>query len=78
MEPTRQKFNRLLDAFDDLVRDEALTLARGDFASIAEIQRRASPLVTGLAELGESAADAVARARVAAVLARRQHTIDYL
>lgn len=78
MEAPRQKFSRLLSALDDLVGREAASLAHGDFDAVAEIQARAEPLVAGLAALGAEAADEVARARAAALLARRQHSIDFL
>jgi hypothetical protein len=78
MSVPREKFNRLLGALDDLVSREAAMLAAGDYLAVNAIQRRAEPLVAGLAALGESAADAVARAKVAALLARRQHSMDFL
>lgn len=78
MEAPRQRFSRLLGALDELVTQEAATLAQRDFVAIADIQRRADPLVSALAELGPQVADDLARARVAGLLARRQHTIDLL
>ena len=73
-----QKFNRLLGALDELVAQETATLASRDFEAISEIQQRAAPLVEGLTALGVDAADDIARARVAALLARRQHNIDFI
>jgi len=78
MEARARKFHRLLDALDALVAQETATLHAREFAAVAPIQERAGPLFTGLAELGPEAADAVARARVAAIVARRQHNIDFL
>lgn len=78
MEAPEQKFNRLLGALDELVALEAATLAQRDFTAVDAIQRRAEPLVAGLAELGPEAADARARARVASLLSRRQHSIEFL
>jgi len=78
MESPPRKFTRLLTALDELVGQEAATLAARDYAAVGEIQRRAEPLVAGLAALGAEAADETARARVAALLARRQHSLDFL
>ena len=74
----RQKFNRLLGALDELVAQETATLADRDFEGVREIQERAAPVVAGLAELGPDVADELARARVAGLLARRQHNIDFI
>lgn len=71
-------FDRLLGALDELVAQETATLASGDFEAVADIQQRAAPLVDGLTALGAEAADDIARARVAALLARRQHNIDFI
>ncbi|MEO6004635.1 MAG: hypothetical protein ABIZ04_14700 [Opitutus sp.] len=78
MEKPQQKFNRLVGALDDLVTQEAATLAERNFEGAVEIQERAEPLVSAIADLGAVVADAVARARVAGLLARRQHNIDFL
>lgn len=78
MQSAPQRFNRILSALDELVTQEMVTARAGDYASVDEIQRRAAPLVETLAELGPEAADAAARARVAGLLARRQHNIDFI
>src|SRR4051812_34215837 len=78
MEAPRQKFNRLVSALDELVTREAATLAEHDFDAAGEIQKRAEPLVEAIADLGSVISDAVARARVAGLMARRQHSIDFL
>lgn len=78
MEAPQQTFTRLVGALDDLVTREAATLAERDFEGACEIQRRTGPLVDAIAQLGSEVADAVARARVAGLLARRQHSIDFL
>jgi hypothetical protein len=78
MEPPEKKFSRLLGALDDLVRQEAETLAQRDYSAVEGIQQRAEPLVSGLVALGPAAADDNARARVAGLLARRQHNIEFL
>jgi hypothetical protein len=74
----RQKFHRLVGALDELVAQETATLADRDFATVSEIQERAAPIVAGLAALGPDVADELARARVAGLLARRQHNIDFI
>lgn len=76
--PPRERFHRLLGALDQLVEQEATTLAEGDYEEVGRIQRRAEPVVAGLLELGPDAADELTRARVAALLARRQHNIDLM
>lgn len=78
MEAPQRKFTRLVGALEELVCREAATLAEHDFAGVCEIQTRSEPLVRAIAELGSVVSDAVARARVAGLLARRQHSIDYL
>ena len=78
METPPRKFTRLLTALDDLVEREAIGVAARDFATVGEIQRRTAPLVAGLAELGPSAADDVARSRMAALMTRRQSSLDLL
>lgn len=78
MEATRQKFNRLVGALDELVTREAATLAEHDYTAVAQIQSSAEPLVAAIADMGSVISDAVARARVAGLLARRQHSIDFL
>lgn len=78
MEPPRQKFSRLVTALGELIEQEASTLAARDFAAVGEIQRRAAPVVAGLAELGPDAADELSRVRIAALLTRRQRSLDLL
>jgi hypothetical protein len=78
MEAPRKTFNRLVGALDELVTREAATLAEHDYAGVSAIQQRAEPLVEALAAMGSFVDDAVARARVAGLLARRQHSIDFL
>jgi hypothetical protein len=73
-----RRFSRLVDALDELVRQERSTLEAGEFGDVAAIQRRAAPIISELVDLGSDAADATARAHVAAVLSRRQHNIDFL
>lgn len=78
MEAPHKRFNRLVSALDDLVTREAATIAEKDYAAVAEIQRSAEPVVEAIADMGSIISDAVARARVAGLLARRQHSIDFL
>ncbi len=78
MESTRQKFERLVAALEVLVAAEADTLAAGEYVAMRDIQRRAAPLVAALAELAPAVKDKPAHARLAALLARRQGTIDRL
>ena len=78
MQDRRHTFNRLVGALEDLVTREAATLAEHDYQAVQEIQQRAAPVVDAIAALGGDIADEVARARVAGLLARRQHSIDAL
>ena len=78
MEAPQQKFNRLVGALDELVTREAATLAEHDYTAVVQIQSSAEPLVAAIADMGSVISDAVARARVAGLLARRQHSIDFL
>jgi len=78
MEAPREKFNRLVSALDELVTREAATLAEHDYEKVIEIQRSSAPVVDAIAGLGREISDDVARARVAGLLARRQHSIDVL
>jgi hypothetical protein len=78
MDAPHKKFNRLVEALEDLVTHEAATVAEHNYGAVADIQRRTQPLVEAIAELGSVVSDAVARARVAGLLARRQHSIDYI
>ena len=78
MEAPGQKFYRLVSALDDLVAQEAANVAARDYAAVADIQSRANPLVAALASLGAGAADAMARARVASLLSRRQGNIELI
>jgi len=78
MEAAGQKFQRLVSALDDLVTQEAVNLNDRDFEAVLDLQRRADPIVTALAELGVAVADAMTRARLTSLLARRQGNIDVL
>jgi hypothetical protein len=78
MKAPQQKFNRLVGALEELVTHEAAVLAEHDYEAVGDVQRRAQPLVEAIAGMGDDISDAVARARVAGLLARRQHNIDFL
>lgn len=78
MEARGQKFDRLLGALDELITLEALTLKAGDYAAVGEIQRRVQPVLTTVVNLGGDCADRLVRARVAGLLARRQHSIEFI
>ncbi len=74
----RERFHRLLGALDELVSQEASNVAEGDFEAVAAVQRRAAPVVDEIAALAPEVNNEIARARVAALLARRQHNIDLI
>lgn len=74
----RERFHRLIGALDELVSLEANNVAEGDFEAVAAVQRRAAPVVEEIAALAPEVDNEIARARVAALLARRQHNIDLM
>ena len=78
MDASQKRFNRLIGALEDLVTQEAATIAEHNFEAVGEIQRRTQPLVEAIAGMGDQVADSVARARVASLLAQRQQSIDFL
>jgi hypothetical protein len=76
MKTPGRTFGRLLDALDDLVGQEAATVRARDYEAVGHIQRRSAAVIEGLAALGPAVADARMKARVAALLARRQHNVE--
>jgi hypothetical protein len=68
---------RLLAALEDLVSQEAVLLRAADYPGVLAAQERAAPLVERLAALAATA-DAAVRTRVAAVLALRSASLDWL
>jgi hypothetical protein len=78
MESPRRRFDRLVGVLEDLVTSEADTVRAGDFGALADLQERTGCVVDALVGMEPSLADARARARVASVLSRRQHTIELL
>jgi hypothetical protein len=69
---------RLLVALEELSAQEAASLEARDFAAVVHLQERAAPLVAHLAEHGPTVADDTLRARIAAWLARRHETGEWL
>ncbi len=78
MESPARRFTRLLTALEDVVEQEEATLQARDFSAVSEVQRRAAPLVSGLGALSLAVVDGPALARIAALLARRQHSMEWL
>ena len=78
MESPAQTCARLLVALEELVAQEAGRLEARDFAAVVRIQERAAPLIEHLAVHGREISDEAFRARVRAVLARRQRTGEWL
>lgn len=67
-----------MGALDELVSQEANNVVERDFEAVADVQRRAAPVVAEIAALAPDVENELARARVAALLARRQHNIDLI
>jgi hypothetical protein len=78
MESRSRSIDRLLTALETLVDREASQVAAGDHKGILRTQQRTAPVVMRLAELGADAADSAARARVAAVVAKRRQSRQVL
>lgn len=77
METRGQSLIRLLGALEDLTNQETVLLRSEDYTGVLEIQQRAAPVVERLTRLAD-VADAATRARVSAVLAKRQRSYDWL
>lgn len=78
MKSSEQKFHRLVGALEELVSHETAILAEHNYEAVGQVQQRAQPLVEAIAGMGADISDAVARARVAGLLAQRQHNIEFL
>lgn len=78
MESPGQKFDRLLKALDELVREEAALIAAANYPAIQEVQQRAEPLIEALTKLAPKMRASTVRARVDSLLKRRQQNIDLL
>jgi hypothetical protein len=78
METPAQMCARLMTALEEIARQEAASLGARDFAAVVHLQERAEPLVAHLAEHGPEVADAALRTRIAAFLAHRHETGEWL
>jgi hypothetical protein len=78
METTAQTCARLLTALEDFGEREAVLVREGDFAMVAELQARATPLVEYLGKHGPAVADGAFLARMRAFLLRRKESDEWL
>ena len=78
METPAQLCARLLTALEDLTAQETATLQARDFVTAITIQDRATPLVQLLASHGPEVVDTALRSRIAALLAKRNRTGEWL
>jgi hypothetical protein len=78
MESPSHAVTRLLQALETLVEQEAVQIASGDHCGVLRTQRRATPVVERLAQIGARAADPAAHARIAVLLERRQRSQERL
>jgi hypothetical protein len=78
METTAQRCTRLLGAMEDLLAQEAASLAAGDMDAVIALQQRIEPLVQDLGRRGPAVADDCLRDRVAAWLGRRREVSNLL
>jgi hypothetical protein len=78
MESKGRSIDRLLTSLETLVDQEAAQVAAGDLGGVLLTQKRATPVVARLAELGAKTTDAAAHARVVALLAKRQRSQQQL
>ena len=78
METPAQLCARLLVALEELASQEAASLEARDFSAVVHLQERAAPLVAHLAAHGPAVADTALRVRIAAWLARRHETGEWL
>lgn len=77
METPRQKFERILAAFEDLAEQEKWLLRSEDFAEVVALQKRLDPLVTFLVSRAGDA-DEPLRRRVNALIERRRTNAEAL
>jgi hypothetical protein len=75
MKSAGQTAARLLAALEDFASREAVLLQTGQYAEMAEVQRRAAPLVFRLCALASEPDAAAFAGRVAALVARRRETM---
>lgn len=78
METVEQMCARLVAALEDLANQEAATLQARDFTGAVTIQDRAAPLVELLVAHAPEVTDSATRARIAALLAKRNQTGEWL
>lgn len=78
METPAQMCARLVAALEDLANQEAATLQARDFPGAVAIQDRAAPLVELLVAHAPDVTDATIRARITALLAKRNQTGEWL
>jgi hypothetical protein len=69
---------RLLDTLETFVMQERILLRAGHFTEMAAVQRRASPVIARLCQLGSEPGVASLRGRVVALLARRRENLSCL
>jgi hypothetical protein len=77
VETPRQKFLRVLTAFEDLAEQEKWLLRSEDFAEVVALQKRLDPLVNFLVSRAEEA-DEPLRHRVHALIERRRTNAEAL
>jgi hypothetical protein len=75
MKPAGQTAARLLTALEDFASREAVLLQTGQYAEMAEVQRRAAPLVFRLCALAAEPGASALADRVAALVGRRRETM---
>lgn len=78
METAAQSLARLVGALERLVAQEAIQAVAGDHAGVLATQRRATPIVLRLAELGRQATTPATRVRLAGIADRRRETQHFL
>ncbi|HVS51297.1 MAG TPA: hypothetical protein VHD62_02985 [Opitutaceae bacterium] len=78
METPAQMCARLIAALEDLAGQEAAALDARDFRGAVTVQDRAAPLVELLCAHADDVADEALRARIAALIERRNRTGEWL
>jgi len=78
MKSAAETARRLLGALENFVQQERILLRAGHYAQMAAVQRRASPVLFRLSQLGREPGVAVFRERVAALVARRRENLSGL
>ena len=78
METPGQACARLIGALEELAGYEAVSAAARDFRGLADVQRRAGPLVAHLAAHASDVTDPGLQDRVARLVRRREQTAQVL